>query len=114
MCIPPDLHLLPEQRKVLSKGLKFEPLTSNTKKYELIKDMGPFYRRLRLKFHFSKNSNTFNTRDDSDSDRDERCFQSLKRHEADWVPSGGGSQALDLFINKFCYDIKKKKKKKQS
>ena len=51
-CIPPDLHLLLEQRKVLSKDLKSVPLTSNINKYELIKDMESLLQKTKIEISF--------------------------------------------------------------
>ncbi|GFS06585.1 hypothetical protein ElyMa_004709500 [Elysia marginata] len=105
--IPADLHLPEAQRQVLSKGLKFVPLTSTTDKFQLFKDMESFYRRLRLKFHFS-HSPTHNVGDDNNNDDDDsKYFKSLRKQKTGWTPNEGDNNALDLFIDKCRHDIKK-------
>ena len=102
VCIPPDLPISTEEKSVLSKGLKFIPLRQNHDTYQLTQDAHHFFRKLRLKLHFSGSSDGGQ---DQDLDTDDP-FSDLAKRKSNWTPNPGVSQALELYIKKTEHDLK--------
>ena len=97
ICIPPDLPLSENERSLLSKGLKFIPLTPSCDRFQLQSDSQRFFRALRLQFHFAGKNNTL---------PDDELFPFKKQRKSTWTPPPGQSKALDLYIKSTENDIK--------
>ena len=73
-------------KEFLSLGSKFCPNELDIDRAKLEKDLGAWFRRLRLKAHFDD-------KDDTRTDEEKRFYK-----KSDWTPLPGKCAALDMFI----------------
>ena len=97
--IPDDLQLDSHERSVLEKGLNYIP----TRKH-----CDEFYRRDRLKAHFSSNqeSSEMDTSQTPDLSKD-TTLESLKPKTSKWTPPPGRFSSLDYYISKCRSEVNK-------
>ena len=123
--IPEDLPLSDDERSLLSKGPNFIPVTTLTDEFTVKEDSEKFFRRLRLRAHFTEvaaqtqegavsldNSLhesegdvtiTPTASETSSDDRDistEVILQDFNSKKSKWTPLPGKFSALDHYIDK--------------
>ena len=99
--IPSDMVLSPNQKALLSKGLRFVPNKSAPPASKVESDMYAFYRRIKLHAHFNDPEKAFVQDDQPDDD-----FKNIQRKRSTWTPPDGEFSALDTFIKSCSNDVK--------
>ena len=130
VAIPEDLPSDEDERSLLEKGINFIPTTPNTDDFTSQKDTEKFFRRLRLKAHFTEGSSRVTTSSDAPSEvtndnpshrsdgfssspdggsinetdqtsrPNDDIFESLKPKRSKWTPQPGQFSALDYYSDK--------------
>ena len=99
--IPEDLQLDSHERSSLKKGLNYIPTRKHCDEYTARADCEKFYRRLRLKAHFSSLHESGAMDPSQTSVRSEdTTFESLKPKSSHWTPPPGKFGSLDYYITK--------------
>ena len=121
--IPEDLPLRDDERALLAKGPNFIPITTLTDKFTVKGDSEKFFRRLRLKAHFTEaaaqtlesavsvdnsqleTEGNVNSPSEENSSHDhsistEVILQNLNPKRSKWSPLPGKFSALDHYIAK--------------
>ena len=106
--IPEDLQLDTHKRSVLEKGLNYIPTRKHCDEYTAKADCEKFYRRLRLKAHFSSNQES-REMDTSQTPvlSVDTTFDSLKPKTSNWTPPPGRFGSLDYYISKCRSEVNK-------
>ena len=106
--IPEDLQLDTHERSVLEKGLNYIPTRKHCDEYTAKADCEKFYRRLRLKAHFSSNQES-REMDTSQTPvlSEDTTFESLKPKTSNWTPPPGRFGSLDYYISKCRSEVNK-------
>ena len=97
--IPENLELTEQERCLLSKGLSYIPTRAHSDEYTAKADCEKFFRRLRLKVHFSSDPSNA-TPPSQPSNQCEDPFKTLKPSPSNWTPPPGKFAALDYYISK--------------
>ena len=106
--IPDDLQLDSHERSVLERGLNYISTRKHCDEYTAKADCEKFYRRLRLKAHFSSNqeSSEMDTSQTPDPSED-TTLESLKPKTSKWTPPPGRFGSLDYYISKCRSEVNK-------
>ena len=106
--IPEDLQLDSHARSALEKGLNYIPTRKHCDEYTARADCEKFYRRLRLKAHFSSPQVSSEMDISQTPDRSEdTTFESLKPKTSHWTPPPGKFGSLDYYITKCRSEVNK-------
>ena len=106
--IPEDLQLDSHARSALEKGLNYIPTRKHCDEYTARADCEKFYRRLRLKAHFSSPQESGEMDISQTPDRSEdTTFESLKPKTSHWTPPPGKFGSLDYYITKCRSEVNK-------
>ncbi len=97
--IPEDLELPQQEKSVLAKGLTFVPQNKRNNEFNTRYDVEQFYRRLRLRYHFSDQDN------DEDAAEVDTFTRLAEEKKSNWTPSPGASNTLDLYVDKCRHEI---------
>ena len=103
--IPENLELTEQERCLLSKGLSYIPTRAHSDEYTAKADCEKFFRRLRLKAHFSSDPSNA-TPPSQPSNQCEDPFKTLKPSPSNWTPPPGKFAALDYNISKCRREVK--------
>ena len=106
--IPDDLQLDTHEKSVLEKGLNYIPTRKRCDEYTAKADCEKFFRRLRLKAHFSTNQDFSTNQESSEIDTsqtpdlsEDSTFESLKPKTSNWTPAPGRFGSVDYYISKY-------------
>ena len=108
-------HLTRDHKSVLNKGLKFIPTPNPDHKSQYLTDYLCFERKLRLKYHFSRQDDS---QDESDSEEEtfydaESIPQESPLNESSgWTPNTGQDPHLDYYCSLTTEDVIKEKTSK--
>ena len=106
--IPENLQLDSHERSLLQKGLNYIPTRKHCDEYTARADCEKFYRRLRLKAHFSSPHESREMDPSQTSVRSEdTTFESLKPKSSHWTPPPGKFGSLDYYITKCGSEVNK-------
>ena len=101
--IPENLPLSDAEKSVLSKGLKFVPMSKELDEFSIKQDVEKFLYHVKLNVFFHDKKDNSNT-----SDKD--IFETLQTQNSKWTPpppQEGQFASLDIFINKCHHDSNK-------
>ena len=106
--IPENLQLDTHERSVLEKDLNYIPTRKHCDEYTDRADCEKFYRRLRLKAHFSSNQESSEKDTSQTPDlSDDTTFEPLKPKTSNWTPPPGRFGSLDYYISKCRSEVNK-------
>ncbi|XP_062572166.1 uncharacterized protein LOC134234122 [Saccostrea cucullata] len=95
------------ETSLLSKGLNFCPTPHEVDEKQVREDTRAFFRRLRLKEHFSRKDSEVNSYDFSKPDLHDLEEHKLYNPKSDWEPAPGKCGALESYIDAVESDIEK-------
>ena len=90
------------EKSVLSRSLKFVPISKKADEFSVKQDLEKFLRRVQLKAFFHDKEDDSNT-----SNKD--TFETLQIRKSKWTPPEGQFASLDFSIKKCRHSIKKRK-----
>ena len=112
VCIPNDIPLSNAEKSVLSKGLKFIPTNRRTDEFKTKQDTDKFFRRLRLRAHFSSqdssdSDNSDQTSTQTDKEPIDTMLSKFDNKQTNWTPKPGKFHAVNFYIDKCRRDTNK-------
>ncbi|XP_061187286.1 uncharacterized protein LOC133195460 [Saccostrea echinata] len=102
-----SVPLSESETSLLSKGLNFCPTPHEVDEKQVREDTRAFFRRLRLKEHFSRKNSEVDSYDSSQPQLHELEEHKLYRPKSDWEPAPGKCGALESYIDAVESDIEK-------
>ena len=93
------------EKSVLSRGLKFVPISKRADEFSVKQDLEKFLRRVEMKAFFHDKKDDSNTSNTTPLD----TFETLQIRKSKWTPLEGQFASLDFSIKKCRHSINKRK-----